>query len=274
MAVRDASGGPRLLALPLHSVLGVEIFGIDLAAHLGESSMRQLRARLDRDLVVVLRGQSLSLLEQIAFTARLGALARHPAPGLPLPEAPDALLQSEADAVRETEWHAHLSWAAAPNRYSALSLDGEGGVTEFASLRAAHARLDPWLQHRIEFLEVGHDHARRRAAGLEPAIHPLVRVDPVTGERSLMLDAGTAQRIVGVAAEESEALLAQLHAAATDPAITLRHHWQRGDLVLWDNRAVLHRCAATPRGKLRRTMVQGEPPVGPASLAMAWVSAG
>jgi taurine dioxygenase len=89
-----------------------------------------------------------------------------------------------------------------------------------------------------------------------------------------VLDHDTTARVRGLPEAEGEALLHRLLAAATDPAITLRHRWQAGDLVVWDNRAVLHRAAFPAAWRLHRTMVSGSRPLGPADLVTPWVSAG
>jgi taurine dioxygenase len=260
--------------VPLHPVLGARITGLDLSRPLDADALHTVRAALARHLLLLIPGQDLDPMAQVAFTARLGSLARHPLPDLVLAEAPDAMLERPSEDFRDAEWHAHLTWAAAPSRFSALAAACGGGAADFASLAHAYGRLSPWLRDRVEYLQVAHDHARRRAAGLPEAVHPLVRLDPETRRRSLLLDAGTAQRVIGLPPAEGQALLQRLLALATDPGITLRHRWQAGDLVLWDNRAVLHRVVAAPDGALRRTMVSGTPPLGPAAFATPWVSAG
>jgi taurine dioxygenase len=262
---------PRIT--PLHPLFGAEVEGLDLGAPLEEAAVRALRAALRAHLVLVLRDQAPSPEAQLAFTARLGAIARHPLAELGLPARPEIVIESPCRDDRDVLWHADLTWSAEPNRVSALAAGAEGGVIEFASGVAAYERLDPWLKDRIEFLEVAHDHPRGAAAGLSSAVHPLVGVDPETGRRALLLDAGTARRVLGATEAESEDLLHRLLSAATHPAIVLRHRWQRGDLVVWDNRAVLHRSRGNPAALLR-TMTRGTRPLGPRQMAMAWVSAG
>jgi taurine dioxygenase len=252
----------------------VELPGLD-----PDRDIAALRAGLRTHLVVVLPGAAPTPEAQLALTARLGAPVRHPLDRLRLPGRPEVVLEQPGDDDRDTLWHADLTWAAEPAGFSALAAFGMAAgagevATEFASGVAAYDRLDPWLRERIEFLEAEHDHPRRRAAGLPPAIHPLVRLDPETGRRSLLLDSGTARRVVGLPRAEGEDLLHRLHAVATHPAIVLRHHWRPGDLVLWDNRSVLHRACFTAAARLHRTMVGGARPIGPRQLAIPWVSAG
>ncbi len=274
----DAPVTGSLSLMPQHPLFGAAVEGLDLSAPLADAQLAEIRAALRRHLVLVFRRQALDPAALLAFTARLGAPQRHPLAGLALPTLPEVVVEAQDGDDRDLHWHADLTWTEAPSRVSALAACDavDGRVTEFANQVAAWQRLNPWLRDRIEFLEVEHAHPRGAAAGLGPTIHPLVRVDPETGQRALLLDAGTARRVIGVPKAESEDLLHRLLAAATHPAIVLRHAWQDGDVVLWDNRAVLHRARITRphSGRLLRAMVRGARPLGPAALAMAWVSAG
>jgi taurine dioxygenase len=262
---------------PLAGPFGAEVAGLPLAVLPPPAVLEALRGALERHLLLVLRDQHVTPEAQLAFTARLGAPARHPLARLGHPAHPAIVVEAPGEDDRDADWHADLSWCAAPNRLSVLSAAGlpDGAwATEFASGVAAYAALDPWLRDRIEFLEAEHDHPRRIAAGLPPAIHPLVTVDPRSGRRALLLGGGTARRVVGLPAAEGADLLHRLHAAATHPSVVVRHAWRPGDLVLWDNLAVLHRARFAAPGRLHRTMVRGAPPVGPRDLAVPWVSAG
>lgn len=270
----DAQGAVTCLAR-LHP-LG--IFGVEFEGDAtGEAGIAVLRAALDRHLLVVLRGQDVTPAAQLRLTAWLGQPTRHPLARLGHHEHPDIVVETPGEDDRDAHWHADLSWATAPNRFSVLSAAEvpEGTwVTEFASGVAAYAALDPWLKDRIEFLEAEHDHPRRVATGLPLAVHPLVTVEPGTGRRALLLGGGTARRIVGLPEAEGAALLHRLHAAATHPSVVLRHAWRPGEVVIWDNLAVMHRSRFAAPGRLHRSMVRGAPPLGPRDLAQPWVVAG
>jgi taurine dioxygenase len=274
-AILPAARGLRIRAL--HPVLGAEVEGVDPAALPSPSTLAELRRALSRHHVLVFRGARLSPAAQVDFTTRLGALEQHPAPHLTLPGERGIVVEEPGRDDRELDWHADLAWSAVPSRYSAQSaeaIEDGGWVTEFAGLFAAYDRLDMWLRERIEFLEVEHDHPRRHAAGAPPAVHPLVRIEPGTGRRALFLDAGSARRIVGLHPAESADLLHRLQATATHPSIVFRHAWRTGDLLVWDNLAVLHRLRYAAQGRLLRTMVRGVAPVGPRQVMVPWVSAG
>jgi len=283
-----------LRCTPLHPLFAVEVGGLDLSVPSDAPTLRALREALRAHRVLVFRGQRLSRAEQVAFTQGLGAPALHVVAGLRSPDRPEVVLEAglvngrAGFGLGDLRWHADLSYTARPNRVSALharSLPPTGGATLFADQCAAHDRLDPWLAHRVEFLEAEHDPALRRAGGgangaqeaLPRVAHPVVRLDPETGRRSLFVDEDTTTRLLGAKEPEATRLLRRLCAAATDPAVTYRHAWRPYDLVVWDNLAVLHRAEPRAAGEdwqLHRTMVAGGSPFGPASITQAWVVAG
>lgn len=290
---------------PLHPSFAAEIGGLDLssrpgdAAPLGEATARALREALRAHRLLVFRDQRLSPAGQVAFTRAFGAPELHAVAGLRSPGRPEVVVEADgadghgAFGLGDLRWHADLSWTPRPNRVSALHArslpPAGGGATLFADQCAAFERLDPWLAHRAQFLEAERDPALRFAdgGGAGPAretppppvvAHPVVRVDPDTGRWGLFVDDDTTTRLLGVPEPEATRLLRRLRAAATDPAVTYRHAWRPGDLVLWDNHAVLHRAEPRAAGqgwRLRRTMAAAAGrPYGPAAVAQPWVVAG
>jgi alpha-ketoglutarate-dependent 2,4-dichlorophenoxyacetate dioxygenase len=174
-------------------------------------------------------------------------------------------------------WHSDSSFKAVPSLCSLLSariIPPEGGATEFASARCAYPSLPEALKQRLEGLVVVHDFAwsrdqvrpgfftERERAEFPPVRHPLVRVNPVNGRKSLFLGAH-ASHVEGMPVAEGRALLGTLLDHVTRPEFCYRHEWTEGDLVIWDNRCVLHR--ATPydttrhRRLMQRTTVSGDP---------------
>jgi alpha-ketoglutarate-dependent 2,4-dichlorophenoxyacetate dioxygenase len=173
-------------------------------------------------------------------------------------------------------WHSDSSFKAVPSLCSLLSgriVPPEGGATEFASARAAYPSLPADLRRRVECAVVVHDFGWSRdqirpgfftaeeRAVYPPVRHPLVRTNPVNGRRSLFLGAH-ASHVEGLSLEEGRALLRTLLEHVTRPEFCYRHEWEEGDLVVWDNRCVLHR--ATPYDTTRhhrlmqRTTVSGD----------------
>jgi alpha-ketoglutarate-dependent 2,4-dichlorophenoxyacetate dioxygenase len=164
-------------------------------------------------------------------------------------------------------WHADSTFKKTPSLCSILTareVPPEGGATEFASTRAAYEALSPTRQDSLAALVVEHDllHSRREigftftaeeAAQTPPVYHPLVQTNPVTGRKSMMIGAH-ASGIVGWTVEEGRALLHELLELATLPPHTHRHDWRTGDLIIWDNRAALHRATQYDTQHHRRLM--------------------
>jgi alpha-ketoglutarate-dependent 2,4-dichlorophenoxyacetate dioxygenase len=154
-------------------------------------------------------------------------------------------------------WHTDASFQDPPGRYSMLSakvLPPAGADTEFADTRAAYDALDAATKTRLEGLRVHHSIAHSRqilgfefspeeSESLKGAIHPLVRTLPRSNRRSLYV-ASHASRIVDWPVPEGRLLLHDLIEHATQRQFVYRHAWRHGDLVIWDNRATMHR--ATP----------------------------
>jgi len=168
-------------------------------------------------------------------------------------------------------WHTDASFEEPAGRYSMLHARvvppaEEGGDTEFADMRAAYDALSPAMQARLEGLRVRHSIAySRQTLGFEfsaeeakllpGAEHPLVRRLPRSGRKSLYL-ASHAAEIIGWNLPEGRLLLRELMEHATQPQFVHRHRWRTGDLVIWDNRATMHRATpfddASQRRELRR----------------------
>jgi alpha-ketoglutarate-dependent 2,4-dichlorophenoxyacetate dioxygenase len=171
-------------------------------------------------------------------------------------------------------WHSDSSFKRVPSLCSLLSariVPPEGGATEFASARAAYPSLPEPLRRRVENLVVVHDFAWSRdqvrpgfftaeeRAVYPPVRHPLVRTNPVNGSKSLFLGAH-ASHVEGMPIEEGRALLKELLGRVTQPPFCYQHEWTLGDLVIWDNRCVLHR--ATPYDATRFTRLMQRTTIG------------
>ena len=174
-------------------------------------------------------------------------------------------------------WHSDSSFKPVPSLCSLLSariVPPEGGATEFASTRAAYPSLPEALRRRAEGAVAVHDFAWSRdqvrpgfftaeeRAVYPPVQHRLVRANPANGRRALFLGAH-ASHIVGLPVEEGRALLKEILAHVTQPQFCYRHAWREGDLVIWDNRCVLHRAtpydSARHQRLLQRTTISGDP---------------
>lgn len=275
---------------PLTPILGARITGIDIARGVDAARMAELRDALDRFSVLVFPDQRIDDAAQIAFSEGFGPLerTRAGAPGAGSPViilsniGPDGAITPSTDKQvlnnkANRFWHHDSSFKPVPARASLLSareIPSAGGDTEFASMRAAFAALDraeqDALRGRVAIHDFGWSRSRVDAALVteaERSQHPPVRQALVLEESphgpALYLGAH-ARSIEGMGEAESRALIDRLMALATQPAFTYAHKWRPHDLVMWDNRAVLHRATpfatTTERRHMVRTCVAGTAP--------------
>jgi len=267
------------------------IDGVDITRPLEERAWKEVRAALDEHSVLVFRGQPLDDDTQTAFSRRFGSLevtrSINPAAGTPfarqsnldiktgevIPPDDRRMIYQLANML----WHSDSSFKEVPSLCSLLSariVPPEGGATEFASTRCAYPSLPDALKQRVETAIAVHDFSwsrdqirpgfftEKERAEYPPVCNPVVRTNPVNGRKNLFLGAH-ASHIVGMPVEAGRALLKQLLDHVTQPEFCYRHEWQEGDLVIWDNRCVLHRATPfdTTRHKrlMQRTTVSGEP---------------
>ena len=267
------------------------IDGVDITRPLEERAWKEVRAALDEHSVLVFRGQPLDDDTQTAFSRRFGSLevtrSINPAAGTPfarqsnldiktgevIPPDDRRMIYQLANML----WHSDSSFKEVPSLCSLLSariVPPEGGATEFASTRCAYPSLPDALKQRVETAIAVHDFSwsrdqirpgfftEKERAEYPPVCNPVVRTNPVNGRKNLFLGAH-ASYIVGMPVEAGRALLKQLLDHVTQPEFCYRHEWQEGDLVIWDNRCVLHRATPfdTTRHKrlMQRTTVSGEP---------------
>jgi alpha-ketoglutarate-dependent 2,4-dichlorophenoxyacetate dioxygenase len=267
------------------------IDGVDVRRPVDDEAWAEFRAAFEEHSVLVVRGQPLDDEAQVAFSRRFGGLeisrSMNPAAGTPF--ARQSNLDITTGAVIPPDdrrmiyqlanmlWHSDSSFKPVPSLCSLLSarvVPPEGGATEFASARGAYPSLPEALKRRVEHAVAIHDFAWSRdqvrpgfftaeeRAAYPPVRHPLVRANPVNGRPALFLGAH-ASHLEGLPVEEGRAVLTALLEHVTRPQFCYRHEWQEGDLVVWDNRCVLHR--ATPfdttrhRRLMQRTTISGDP---------------
>jgi alpha-ketoglutarate-dependent 2,4-dichlorophenoxyacetate dioxygenase len=259
---------------PLHPLFAAEATGIDLAQPLAAAERERIVAAMDRYAVLVFRGQSLDEDRQIAFARAFGPLdlglkkLRKGAPErFRHPELID-LSNTQADGtlvardsgklfsnIANQFWHSDSSFQKPPARYSMLHafvVPSKGGETEYADLRAAYDALPEDQRREIAGLEAEHyalhsrmmlgdpSYSEEQKKLLPPVTWPLVRTHPGSGRKLLWVGIH-ATHILGMTVPEGRMLLADLLEHATQREFVYRHQWRVGDLVMWDNRAVLHR---------------------------------
>jgi len=266
----------------LSEPIGVAIDDVDLSRPLTRSEhTRIVAALLDRH-VVVFSNQGLSREQQYAFTAQFGEVENHGG-GRPGKRQNVAHVTANLDADGNPSdrfakganyrWHTDKPYYAKPPAITtlyAVELPPAGGDTEFANCALAYEALPDATKRRIARLRVVFqwEHGRRLgyyANELPPVDHPLVRTHPETGRKALYLG-NHATGVTGLAEAEGTMLLGELLAHATQPRFTHAHRWRVGDLVMWDNRCLLHRAVANYemtkyRRIMHRNVVKGTVPV-------------
>jgi taurine dioxygenase len=279
----------------LDAPLGAEISGIDLSRPLAPSEAQAIDAAWRERLVVIAHGQRLSDPQLLAFSRRFGEIDP-PGPnpyGEPFNKAfPEINVISNVIengrpignlGAGEAVWHADMTYIDMPPKAAVLyALEvppiEAGGDTYFCDMFAAYRALPADLRNEIDGKIAVHDASRNSAGMLRKgytqvtdvratvgARHPLVRTEPGTGRKALFLGRRTNSYILGMEPAESEALLDRLWAHATDLKFTMRHQWRVGDLLMWNNLAVLHRrdpFDASLRRVMHRTQIKGEARVG------------
>lgn len=278
---------------------GAEISGLDLAAGIGGNLASELLG-IWRDAggLMVIHGQDLTTEQHIAFSRHFGPLFGDPAEQ-PLqdtvsryihPDHPEVYrVSNQVDAEGAptgrkgagTYWHSDVSFRERPAQASILlgkQVPPTGGDTIFADQARAYEALSETMKAMIAPLHAWHDFevaARTQyakpvvveddMAGANRARHPLVRNKPETGRKSLFVNPGFTSHIDGMHAAESAALLGYLYEHCIQPQFLYRHRWSEKDMVIWDNRSLMHFAVMDypddqPRYMERCTVI-GERPV-------------
>ena len=278
---------------PLTPVFGAEITGADLTRPLDDATFAQIEDAFETYSVLVFPGQDLDDDAQIAFSSRFGGLEKtqgHIANNFKVAHVsvisnldPDGKLMAADDPrvlyrIGQRNWHSDSSFKRVPAKASLLHarvLPPDGGDTQFASLRAAYDALPEERKRELEDKVAIHHYAySRRNLGFKltndeedrrfpPVPQAMIRTNSVNGRKALYVGSH-ASHIRGMPEEESRALLAELLEFATQEKFTYLHHWRLHDLVMYDNRAALHRARPykiTEHARtLHRTTVAGEGP--------------
>jgi len=282
------TGAAGMGVLPTRAALGAEITGVDLRKLDAAAFARLLQAWHDHS-VLLIRGQTLSDQDLIAFSRRLGDLdwapiqetGRRFVEGLPeIYIVSNVTVNGEPIGSLgdgEALWHTDMSYLEVPPKASmlyALEVPPTGGNTSFCTMYGIYDALPARLKERIAGLRIKHDGTYNSGGylrqGVAPnddpitspgAMHPLVCTHPETGRRMLYLGRRRNAYLVGLDLRESEALLDELWSFVDRPEFTWEHPWRVGDLVLWDNRCTMHRRDAfDPKSRrvMHRTQVKGE----------------
>lgn len=292
----------QLTVRPSGEALAADIEGVDLSRSLPLATVEAIKKAWSDHLVLRFRGQKLDDDQLMRFSALFGDLDLAPVIAAARVKVPgeDRYVDSAEEGNRyvsvisniiengvaigalgayEAIWHTDMSYNEAPPIGSALyslEVPPAGGDTGFANMYLAYDRLPADLRRRIEGRLCRHDSSRNSAGELrrgysemtDPrqapgADHPIVRTHPVTGRKALFLGRRRNAYIEGLDLADSEALLDALWEHATRRELTWYQQWRVGDLILWDNRCVMHRrdeFDPMSRRLMHRTQIKGDRP--------------
>jgi alpha-ketoglutarate-dependent taurine dioxygenase len=253
---------------PVDASFGAVVTGLKLP-EIDQATWKALHDTWLKYALLIFPGQYLKKDEQIAFAKRFGPLEFEMGPVSNVREDGTLRIEAEGDDVvsilkGNEGWHADSTFKPLQSKgavFSAEVVPTIGGHTGWADMRAAYDALDPTTRARVETLQayhslhysqsrIGHvpkagteDYRKLGFAGDENVLRPLVKTHPDTGRKSLLIGRH-AHDIPGLSAEQSMALLQELIDFACQPPRTYHHDWRPGDVVIWDNRCLLHQ--ATP----------------------------
>ena len=280
----------QVVARPTGAALGADMEGVDLAGPLSPEMVAAIKQAWGEHLVLRFRRQHLSDDDLMRFSRHFGELDWAPiAATNDAPEGREYIMVvsnvvEDGKAIGqlgayEAIWHTDMSYVQEPPSASALyalEVPPEGGDTGFCNMYRAYEALPDELRRQIPRLLCRHDASRNSAGELrrgfvdasDPsqtigAEHPLLRTHPVTGRKALFLGRRRNAYIPGLRLADSDALLDTLWEYATKSEFTWYQQWQAGDLILWDNRCVMHRRDAfdpATRRVMHRTQIKGDRP--------------
>lgn len=285
------SGSDRIEIVKSGKALGAEIRGVDLT-DLSDEEFAQIQQAYHDNLVIRIRDQNLSDPDLIAFGKRFGELEP---PGMSiigkpyLDDYPDVLVISNLKAEDGTPlgnlgdgeaiWHTDMSYRDTPVSAAILhawEVPPSGGDTSFSNQYLAYETLPEDLRATIDGKQMVHDETYNSAGQIRKgfaevtdpreapgARHPIVRTHPVSGRKCLYLGRRRNGYILGLDVDESEETLDRLWKHATQPSLAWTHQWRQGDVLIWDNRCVLHRRDSfdpASRRMMHRVQITGERP--------------
>lgn len=269
---------------PVTPLIGAEVNGINLAT-VSESDVDVIKQAFLDHLVLFFRDQDLSVQEHIAFGKQFGELHLHPAAGdyFNHNDVPPEILKIHADetTVRTAgdKWHSDVSCATEPPALSILKLEvlpENGGDTLFSNMYAAYDALSDPMKELLSKLTATHDgnynyQDRGRKAGKDLAqnaypvsSHPVIRTHPLTGRKSIYVNAAFTTHIDDIPEDESRAILDYLFQHVAKASFHCRFKWQPNSIAMWDNRCAMHHAIWDYYPQVRsgkRVTVQGDKPV-------------
>ena len=255
------------LQCKINEILGAEISGVDLKKPVNDAVRAELNALFSKHAVLVFREQALTPSQFMQAAEIFGPLMDQQIKKFVLPDYPLVGYNSTKDLprkngqlqVRGENYHTDHSNDIAPPKATSLmavEIPSYGGDTQFVDVRRAYDDLSEAQKSAVKHLRSKHVHESSRSprsfAKLSPedmakiphTEQPLVIKHPLSGRPALYLNTGRMEGIEGMSADEGFALIDELYRHATHTRYEYRHQWRVGDMVIWDNRSVLHQANA------------------------------
>jgi alpha-ketoglutarate-dependent taurine dioxygenase len=247
---------------PLTDVLGAEVVGIDLSAAFDQATSASLRDAFSRYGLLLVRGQSITTADQTRFAELFGQVVIREKNVVASTEVKaQHVSNSRKDGILglgELDFHMDQLFHQKPLLGLALygiEIPDSGGDTLFTNACAAYESMPEPLRRKVDSLNCRHAYtfAGELAQGwniddaqVQPlnAVHPMAPKHPVSGRRALWVNKMTTVEVVGMAQDEGQALMKEVRSYLYAESITYRHKWKKDDLLIWDNRALMH--ARTP----------------------------
>ena len=274
---------------PLTPNLGAQVSGIDMTRDMDDAAFGQIYRAFLRYQVLLFPPHDLPPARQVALARRFGEVQIHVMNQYHADGFPELYRLSNLDASGKPTghhpdkgtlaWHTDGSWQRVTGQATIIYgevMPPQGGETHFCDMYGAYERLSPAWKARIASLRAVHnlDFSRTRRHGEDPLTeeqrrakppvdHPVVRTHPETGRKCLYLG-DHAESIVGMPYDEGRAMIEELNALAVHADLTYEHRWKTRELLIWDNRCVMHRAtaydAANQGRVIRRCTILGEVP--------------
>ena len=274
---------------PLCEGFGAEIVGVDLAQPVDDALYARIHSAFLAHQLLLFRDQDLSPANHVALGRRFGEVQVHVMNQYHADGFPELYFLTNLDEQGKPSgrhpdkgtlaWHTDGSWRRVTGQATmlyALEVPGEGGETHFCDMYAAYEALGEEMRTRLVGARAVHnlDFSRRRRHGEDPMTedqkrqappveHPVIRTHPETGRKCIFLG-DHAETIVGLDYEHGRSLVEEVNALAVHEERTYRHRWRTRDLVIWDNRCLMHRSTpydtARERRVMRRCTILGDVP--------------
>jgi len=250
---------------PLSAHTGAEISGLDLRQPADTATKAALNRAFEDHAVLCIRDQHLTAPQFLQAMQIFGAVFPQHNPRFAVPDCPALHYISNQDKLADGRvyipgegYHTDHSNDAVPPKATALyavKLPAGGGDTQFVNMCEAYDALPPAMKAKIDGLKARHVYQSRHSARKLPELpgerkkvaqnsvtHALVRTHPATGRKAIYINPIRIEEIIGMDDAEALPLLDELLAHATQPRFEYRHKWRPGDVVIWDNRCLLHKA--------------------------------